>query len=183
MDVCMNTFDILMIGLTLSLIFIFPLALRWVKRARDEAAAEVRELVGEENILLCDLSANFNGAASEGMFQLRRGDGCLALTKTSLLFMWLLSRETIEIPVSHLRGVERVPDAITKKGRALMRIHIRDESGADETFSFYVERVAAWVASIERLIQTDNATTRGLDADSERGALPTDVPAEDSVLW
>ncbi|QDG50497.1 hypothetical protein FIV42_07055 [Persicimonas caeni] len=179
----MGTFDIIMIGVTIAFFALIPLVLRWSHRKRDGAAAEVRELLGEDNILLCDTSALFDGVASEGMLQ-TRGNGCLALTKAGLLFVWWHSREKIQIPVSHLRGVERVPsrrNGVT--GRELIRIHTRDGAGADDTVSFYVEKVAAWVAVIERLIHAEDATTRGLEADEEREALPQEAPAEDGVLW
>lgn len=104
------------------------------------------ELVGEPELV--DGFANCFGVESAGMAQIR-GNGCLALGRSTLAFVMLLPRKTLVIPRDAITHVEVVRSHLGKsKGVKLLKVVFDSETGSTDSVAWAVKDLDAWVAKL-----------------------------------
>lgn len=118
------------------------------RRRRQRVAAEVRERLGETEIVAIDESANCFGVQSAGVFQIR-GNGCLGATHDEVLFIMWLPRKEVSIPRERVTAVERAKAHLGKTiGRELLRVRFTNDAGQPDSVAWYVRDLPTWEATL-----------------------------------
>ncbi len=119
-----------------------------LRKWRRRTAAEVRARLGEAEIVAIDESANFFGAETRGVLQLR-GNGCLGATDDEVLFIMWFPRKEISFPRARITAVERAKSHLGKRiFRPLLRVRFRDDQGRADSVAWYVRDLPAWEAAL-----------------------------------
>ncbi len=121
----------------------------FVRNLRNRAQGDLETLVGAENVLLVDRSANSAGHDDPDTVQLR-GAGVLALTGDALHFMlWMPRDRHLQIPRSGIRAASATR-AYRRAGfgrasfRPLLRVDFRTKAGADASIAWSTTDADAW---------------------------------------
>jgi hypothetical protein len=118
------------------------------RRLRRRAAEDVRSRLGADRIHLMDERANSFGLESKGAAQIR-GNGCLAISDSELMFVMWLPRREIVVPRHQITGVERVRSHLGKSvGRELLKISFTGAEGNPDSVAWLVNDLEAWESAL-----------------------------------
>ncbi len=123
--------------------------MRWLRARAQDAERRARALVEGEQVSLLDGQALSFGIESAGVTQVR-GNGCLLLTPTRLVFaMWAPKRELC-IPRDRVEAIERPRSHLGKsQGVELLKVIFRDDAGDSDAVAWRVRDLDAWVAALD----------------------------------
>ena len=118
------------------------------RRRRQKIVDEVRQRLGDTEIIAIDESANCFGVESAGVTQIR-GNGCLAATADELLFIMWIPRKEISIPRPWITAVERADSHLGKRiFRPLLRVRFKDDQNRMDSVAWAVRDLPAWEAAL-----------------------------------
>ena len=121
----------------------------WIRALKNRAVERVKRHLQDDEIILIDESANCFGVESAGVMQIR-GNGCLALTGESVHFSMWLPRKEVQIPRAAITGIETpISHLMKSKGRRLLKIHFKSETGAADSVAWLVRDLAEWVSILQ----------------------------------
>ncbi len=125
--------------------------LRWLfGKKMSEARARAEERLGAGSIVFADDTANYFGIESAGGRQLR-GNGLLAASEDTLIFIRWYARGELLIPRDRITGIERVRGFAGKTiGRQLLKVSFTTELGEPEAAAWYVHDLPAWESTLNR---------------------------------
>jgi hypothetical protein len=117
--------------------------------ARDKLLATAQPYAGPGPYQLADPCANYFGRKSRGMVQVR-GNGPLVLNEHSLVFVLLLPRRIVHIPLVKIRKVERSRSHLGKiRTGGLLSVHYSDHGQAEQV-AFQVSDLSTWMQALDQ---------------------------------
>lgn len=122
---------------------------RPLRRLKAERMAEARAMLGAEGIVFLDPGAAFFGQSSLGMSQVR-GNGCLAVSRDTVLFlMWVPERE-FRVAVAAIRRIETSKSHLGKsKFRPLLKLTFAGRDGGEDSMAWWVRDLAQAKAALK----------------------------------
>jgi len=122
----------------------------WIRGIEGDAETEARTYVASDDVLLLDPAANCLGVASAGALQVR-GNGCLLVTETEIVFVMWAPRKLTSIPRHSILAIDTVRSHLGKtKGRLLLKVHFRNRKGAEDSVAWLVRDLDTWTAELSR---------------------------------
>lgn len=121
---------------------------RTLRAVRREMEAAVSERFAPDEMLLCELDANFFGSAAAGALQ-ARGNGALVLTRERLWFMLFMPRREFDIPLASVRSAGVRKSHLGKTCLVpLLFVEYETEDGKDSV-AWAVRDAAEWAERVE----------------------------------
>jgi hypothetical protein len=140
---------LLVIIIFLSVTIAQKVVLALVKR---KMARLVKQRFAGRQIIMMSPYANFFGAKSKGMGQIR-GNGALVLTADQLWFCLAAPTREITIPIDRIRAVESKRSHLGKSiFRPLLAVTYDDKENTDQ-IAWYVTDLKEWETAIINLIE------------------------------
>jgi hypothetical protein len=144
-------FVVLLVVVVQALIWI-PLII-WMRRRKREAYHRLSSEMASETVIRPPEKASYRGATAPNYPIVKRyrgnptvaNDGVIALSKRRLAFI-TLTRKSIEIPVSEIRGVHEAK--VFKRSVQRGKTHLVIELPSGEV-GFYVADNAAWISAVK----------------------------------
>ncbi|MCD4775968.1 MAG: hypothetical protein K8S15_07940 [Candidatus Aegiribacteria sp.] len=119
-----------------------------VRKLNYSAMAEISMRYPEHSRIITSPVANLFGIKSRGMKQVR-GNGTLLLTSSQLYFRMLLPKKEILVPLRSITSVETPRSFLGKtKGRKLLKIDFRNDTGGTDSAAWLVADLEKWVEAI-----------------------------------
>jgi len=110
---------------------------------------ELHELVDVSSIILVNSTANCLGVKSRGRIGVR-GNGCLALTESEVIFLLLWPRKRVRIPRSKILGVDTTRFHMGRsKGSQLLRITFNNAAGEKDIAAWQVSDLERWLQELQ----------------------------------
>jgi hypothetical protein len=126
----------------------------FLRRLRNRAQDDLEELVGADNVLLVDRSANCGGHDDPDTVQLR-GAGVLALTADALRFMlWMPRGRHLDVPLTAITATAETR-TYRRAGyakaalRPMLRVEFRTKTGAEASAVWTVTDAENWCEAID----------------------------------
>jgi len=127
----------------------------WVRKLRRSAVPEMQERIGSIPVVRKDPWANFFGLKSKGGKQIR-GNGALALTTSSLIFVMALPRRSVVIPLEKISEVSLVRSHCGKSIlRPILRVAFQTDSGPDSA-AWALRDPEEWAKMITETLQRNS---------------------------
>ena len=142
---------ILSAGLFILIILLVAL-FKHLKSIERKKLEEIMNKFKDKKIIAIDSKANFFGAETEGVTQIR-GNGVLILTDEELYFEMWAPKKTLSIPLKSITKVE-TPRSFLKKSKLfkLLKITFKDDNEGENSAAWFVEGLDNWKSTIENLI-------------------------------
>ncbi len=122
--------------------------IRWLRTRKQDAERRVRESLAGEQISLMDDRANCFGVESAGAAQVR-GNGCLALGATRLVFAMWVPRRLLTIPRDRITAIEQPRSHLGKSTVVrLLKVRFASDDGAADSVAWAVRKLDQWVEAL-----------------------------------
>lgn len=118
----------------------------WLRSLKEAGLREVRVLVPEPRLL--EPAANFFGIESKGLGQVR-GNGCLALSDSEVVFVMWAPRRTLRFPRGQIVNVDTPRSHLGKtRGGQLLKITWQGGPQGQDSVAFSVRELETWVRAL-----------------------------------